>query len=115
MIKLWTKTTEVEIDEQTIEALQSKWPSRDVQVELKRMHLWLLRYPVRRPATIWRFVDNWLKKAPAVIRPPTIVYAWWATDERTINQGAALGLEPRPGESMVQFKDRVGDKLKRSA
>ena len=112
MIRLWNEKGEVEIEDQTISALQAKWPSRDVSHQLLLAHLWLLRHPARRPANIWRFVDNWLKKAPAVKRPPVLVNAWWATDERTINQGAAVGIQPRPGESMASFKDRVADKMR---
>lgn len=105
----------LEITPDVIAALQAKWKTRDVPEEILKMHLWLLRYPKRRPKRMWVFVDNWLKAAPAVKLPPTVVNSWWTTDERTINQGAAIGLAPRPGESMAQFKDRVADKMRKSA
>lgn len=101
-------------DPQMISALQSKWATRDVMAELLRARLWLLRYPARRPANLWRFVDNWLKKAPAVVRPQTVVNAWWTSDERTIQQGHALGLSARPGESMAQFRERLSERIRGS-
>ena len=112
---LQTKAGLVELSTDTISALQSKWPSRDVPAELARMHLWLLRYPKRRPANVWRFVDAWLKKAPEVRRPPPVVNAWWTTDERTLNQGRAIGVEPRPGETMAEFKERLANRMRGAA
>ncbi len=111
---LESRSGPVDLSTDTMSALQIRFPSRDVPSELLKAHLWLLRYPARRPASIWRFIDNWLKKAPAVIRPATVVHAWWATDERTINQGAAVGISARPGESMSDFRNRVSLKLKAS-
>jgi hypothetical protein len=108
---LFNRSGPVELSTDVISALKLRWRTRDVDAELLKMHLYLTRYPKRRPAMIWRFVDNWLRKADAFVRPQTIVAAWWATDERTINQGAALGLSPRPGESMAQFRDRINAKL----
>lgn len=105
----------IELSTETIAALQLRWTTRDVASELAKMHLWLLRYPKRRPASIWRFVDNWLKAAPAVRKPSIVVNAWWSTEERTLNQGAAIGCNPRPGESMAQFRERLGDVMRKSA
>ena len=106
------KNESVELSPETVTALQSKFPTRDVPAELAKMHLWLLRYPKRRPANIWRFVDTWLKRAPEVRKPPTVVNAWWTTEQRTLNQGAAIGIQPRPGETMAEFRDRVADKMR---
>ncbi len=83
-----------------------------MDAELCKMHLWLLRNPKGRPVRMWLFVDKWLNKAPAVKRPPPVVDAWWTTEQRTINQGRALGMEARPGETMAQFKDRVANALR---
>lgn len=107
------KNNEVAFDPQMIAALQSKFRTRDVRGELLKARLWLLRYPARRPVNVWRFVDNWLKRADAVVAPPPVtVVAWWATDERTVQQGHALGLSARPGESMAQFRERVAERIR---
>ncbi len=106
----------VAIDSDTSSALQQRWATRDVPAELLKMHLWLLRYPKRRPQYLYRFIDNWLKRAPPVKAPPTLVVnAWWTTEERTLNQGAAVNCNPRPGESMQQFRERLGNHMKRQA
>ena len=41
--------------------------------------------------------------------------AWWATDRGVLAKGAEVGLSPRPGEEMAQFKQRVVDGLRRAA
>lgn len=109
------RDAEVDVDADHIAALKLKWKTRDVEGELLKARLWLTRYPKRRPANVWRFVDNWLARAPATVKPPTVVNAWWASDERTINQGAAIGLAARPGETMAQYRDRIAAKLKEAA
>ena len=101
-----------ELSTETIAALKSRFPTKGVEKELHAMHLWLLRYPKRRPCNVWRFVDNWLRKSPNVVRPPaTTMFGWWTSDERTINQGHAVGIAARPGESMSQLRDRISAKL----
>ena len=115
MMRLHGRDGEVEVDADMVVALKSKWRTRNVEAELAKMHLYLVRYPTRRPKLIWRFVDNWLKKAPATVRPLTLVDAWWATDERTIQQGHALGLSARAGESMQQFRDRISAAVRAAA
>ncbi len=114
-MELQGRAKNLEITPDITQALQAKWKTRDVAAELLKMHLWLLRYPTRRPVRLWVFIDNWLKASPAVKLPPTVVNSWWTTDERTVNQGAAVGLAPRPGESMASFRDRVADKMRKSA
>ena len=109
------RSGDVDLSTDTIAALKRKYPTRDVDGEIAKMHLWLLRYPKRRPINVWLFVDNWLKRAPAVNRPPPVVNAWWTTDERTVNQGAALGLSPRAGETMANFRDRIAAKMRGAA
>lgn len=110
---MWLSTARgaEEISETTISALQTKWPTKNVRSELDRAHLWLLRNAASRPANVWRFIDNWLRKCPDVRKPqPTIVEAWWTTEARTINYARSLGMEARPGESMEQFRDRIRSK-----
>lgn len=115
-MKLSGKTGEVELSTDTIAALKARFPTKNVERELALAHLWLLKNPSSRPVRMIRFLENWLRKADSVIRPdPVVVAAWWVSDERTLNQGRALGLEPRPGESMPAFRDRINAKLGRAA
>ena len=48
---------------------------------------------------------------------PTLerVVAWWATDGGVLKKGKELGIQPRPGEEMGQFKERVVQGMRRSA
>lgn len=41
--------------------------------------------------------------------------AWWATDGATLKEGERLGLKPRPGESMSQFRDRIREAQAKAA
>jgi hypothetical protein len=111
-MELQGKAGPVELSTDTIAALKVRFPAKHVDSELLRAHLWLLRNTSSRPVNIWRFLDHWFAKAPDVIRPPAVVNAWWATDERTINQGAAIGIQARPGETMAQYRSRVADKMR---
>src|SRR5574343_592023 len=51
------------------------------------------------------------------LQMPTLekVVAWWATDNGVLKKGQELGISPRPGEEMKQFKERVVGQFKRSA
>jgi hypothetical protein len=110
------KDSTLELDDVAIKALRQKFPTKAVDKELGQMYLWLTRYEKRRPSNGWRFIDTWLRKSPNVNRPPPVtVFGWWTSDERTVNQGAALGLSPRPGETMAQFRDRIHVKLSEAA
>lgn len=55
----------VEITEETIQCLQTKYPTKAVADELAKMHLWLLAHPKRRPKGLWRFMDHWLSPSRA--------------------------------------------------
>ena len=114
-MELQGATTTTVITDDLIAALQQRHKTKDVRSEVLKMHLYLTRYPKRRPVMIWRFVDNWLKRSPATVRPLTVVNAWWTTDERTINQGAALGVNARPGETMAQLRDRISKAMQAAA
>jgi hypothetical protein len=107
---LFSKGTEIDINEQIILSLRAKWPTKPVENELHLMYLFLVRRPASRPVNIWRFIDNWLKKSPDIVRPLPNVGFWWTTDERTLNYGRGIGLEPRPGETMSAFRDRINAK-----
>jgi len=110
--RLKTTGADIGIDDVLLAGLKRRYPTKDVEGELSTMALWLERYPKRRPVNGWRFVDNWLTRAPAVVKPPPVMHAWWTTDERTINQGAAVGLAPRAGETMATFRDRIAAKMR---
>ena len=107
LVILESKSGPINLSADTVKALQVRFPTRNVTDELLKAHLWLERYPKRRPVSIWRFLDNWHDKAPATVRPPTVVHAWWATPERTVQQGFALGLQARPGESLAEPEPRA--------
>ncbi len=111
-MELHGKVGPIDISEQTISALQVKFPTKSVEPELLKAGLWLLRNTSSRPANIWRFLDHWFAKAPDVVRPPPVMVAWWTTDDRTINQGAAVGCFARPGESMAAYRTRIADKMR---
>lgn len=36
---------------------------------------------------------------------------WWSTDQTVLAKGREIGVEPRPGESMGQFKGRLSEKV----
>jgi len=45
---------------------------------------------------------------PIVRNPPkAAVKSWYASESATIAKGKELGLEPRPGEEMDQYRDRI--------
>ncbi len=102
-----------EITDQLMASLTRLWPTKDLSTELAKMHLWLERNPKARPAHPYRFIDNWLKKADDMIAPQPKVAAWWATEQRTLNQGAALGLTARPGEGIAEYRERINERLRK--
>ena len=63
MATLAGRDKEVVISAETIMALEAKYPTMIVGVELAKMHLWLLNNPSRRPVKVLRFVESWLKRA----------------------------------------------------
>jgi hypothetical protein len=106
-----TKSGPLELSESLIAALCVKWPTKQVDRELSLMLLYLERRKAMRPVNGWRFIDNWLKKSPDVVAPLPRVAAWWATEQRTLNQGAGLGMTPRPGESIHEYRERIRMKM----
>ena len=112
MITLKSKNGVVELNDVTIRALKAVWKTKDVDLELNRMILWLEAHPNRRPAYFWTFVKNWMRKAPDVIPPPMPVGAgWWRAADATLETGNALGLPPRPGEEMSAYRERIAAKI----
>jgi hypothetical protein len=111
---LTLRTGPYELSPDAIAALQQKYPCKAVERELGLMLIWLLRNPGNRPKSFWRFCDHWMDKADDFVKPQPKVAAWWSTDERTINQGLALGLSARPGEPMAAFRDRISTAMGRA-
>jgi hypothetical protein len=46
---------------------------------------------------------------------PQRAVAWWATDDGVMKKAAEVGIRPRAGESMPEFKARVVDGVRRAA
>jgi hypothetical protein len=77
------------------------WPA-----ELAKMHLWLARNPSRRPASPYRFVDNWCKKVKFVPVKLRIVEGRMSEQE-LLALGTKLGIKAYPGESWTAFAGRI--------
>lgn len=60
-MQLAGRSDEIDISETTIAALKLAWPRKDIDVELAKMHLWLLGVTkARRPVYMLRFIKGWL-------------------------------------------------------
>ena len=104
---LHSKMGPIELSADTIAALQTRYPTKDVARELQLAHLWLLEHERRRPKRIYAFLRNWLARSPDVRRPAPINSAWWTTPEATMRQGEAMGVAPVPSLFMVNSSFRV--------
>lgn len=107
-MKLLAKHGPVELSPEALRGLAVKWPGVNVEDQLALMALWLERHEKRRPVSIWRFIDAWLRKvAPKkpVLEP--IERAWWTTPEKTLAYGKHVGVEPRRGEEMNNYRERL--------
>lgn len=102
-----------ELSDEVINGLELRYPNANVRNELSLMALWLAKNPASRPKRLVRFCENWLKKASPKLRAvPKIVPQWWQSDEGTMAQARILNMQPRPGEEMRQFRDRLMAKMK---
>lgn len=63
------------------------------------------------PAT-WLNAQRWEDE---IEMPEVKAVAWWATDKGVLDMGQKLGISPRPGEELPQFKQRVVEKFKAAA
>lgn len=106
-----TKRGPVEVDQQAIDALKKVWPTKDVDVELNKALIWLLRFPKREPVYFWTFVRNWMRKSKDVIKPAPKLAMWWKSDAETLEVGKAVNVLPRAGEEMPQYRKRIADAL----
>jgi len=98
--------SEIDMTPDLIEGLKLRHPQIDVQAELYKIHLWLTRYPARRPKMLFRFIDNWCKKVK--IKPVKIhLVNGKMTESEILALGKQKGMEPRPGESYEKFLQRL--------
>lgn len=105
-----------ELSEEVIAGLGLRYPNTNVRNELALMALWLAKNPASRPKRPMRFVENWLRKAsPKLKAVPKIVPMWWQSDEGTMAQARLLGIEPKRGEEMRAFKERLMKVMKEAA
>lgn len=54
----------------------------------------------------WRFDDEIEMPAPKNIEP-----AWWTSDAGVMAKGREIGVFPRPGEDMYQYKGRISARI----
>jgi hypothetical protein len=137
-MKVYAKDGEFELDPELVRSLIATYPACNVRRELERMHLWTLKNPSRRWDLPLRGIESWLRKATRQAlekkvakkstREAEVAYAsgvrtfkpvteaWWTSDNGVLARGRQLGLDPRRGESMSNFKTRVAeaDKMARA-
>ena len=69
---------------------------------------------IPHPAT-WLNGERWEDEIEAVEVIPQKAVAWWASDEGVMTKGRELGIFPRGGEGMSQYKARVVDAARKAA
>lgn len=103
-----TKSGAVELPEAAVAGLRVKYRGVPVDDQLALMALWLEQHPTKRPANVWRFVDNWLRKVQPKKAPMVDVEkGWWATDSKTLDYGVHVNIMPRMGETMSDYRERL--------
>ena len=63
----------------------------------------------------WLYQERWEDEIEAVEAIPQKVVAWWANDEGVMAKGRELGIFPRGGEGMAQYKARVVEAARKAA
>jgi hypothetical protein len=61
-------------------------------------------------ARTWLYQDRWTDEIE-LPKPKTIEPAWWTTDAGIMAKGRDIGVFPRPGEDMYQYKGRLIDRI----
>ena len=56
----------------------------------------------------WRFDDE-IEPVKSNVQQ----IAWWSSESGCVAKGRELGLDPRPGEGMAQFKGRINETITR--
>ncbi len=105
-MKISTSTGEFEITETLIKAWRANWPAVDVELELARMHLWLMKNAARRPVRPIRFIETWFKRCKPKMVNLTVVDGK-VSERELMMQGKAKGVHARPGETYAEFERRV--------
>lgn len=63
----------------------------------------------------WLCQERWEDEIEAVEVIPQKAVAWWASDEGVMTKGRELGIFPRGGEGMSQYKARVVEAARKAA
>lgn len=128
-MKVYAQEGEFELDPELVRSLCSTYPAVNVRRELERMHLWTLKNPSRRWTNPLRGIEAWLKRTQATVlkaketerqwrksqesaylrgvKTTGVSTAWWSSDEATLEYGRKKGVNPRPGESMPDYRARL--------
>ena len=59
-----------------------------------------------------RYFDE-LELTPKVVKKPAL--PWYSTEQMTMDKARELGMTPRPGEDMGQFRARIAQKIAEAA
>lgn len=105
-MKLPTRDSEFELDDDMIEALSVRYPAIDVREESLKLYWWLMRKPSSRPVNMPRFVENWMKKA----KPKTVklqLVSGKMTPMEIEALGRKLGIPARAGEDYGPYLRRL--------
>lgn len=62
--------------------------------------------------TRWLTEGRWEDEIQATRHEVT---AWWSTQDATLRKGSEIGLAPRPGEEMPQYRERITAALRARA
>lgn len=84
----------------------------------KHLSLWeregRMKSKILNPANFLRG-RRWEDELDGFDEIPQTAIAWWTTDEGVMKKGRELGIHPRGGEPMAQYKARVIEASRKSA
>ena len=63
----------------------------------------------------WLHQERWEDELDLSEQIPEKAVAWWATEQGVMAKGRELGVNPRAGESLVDYKQRVVEGARRAA
>ena len=128
-MKVYAQDGEFELTPELVRALVATYPSVNVRRELERMYLWTLKNAARRWTNPVRGIEAWLKREARKIaarkeserqqvKRTEVSYLkgvptkssdppWWATDEGTLTYGRQKGVNPKLGETMANYRQRL--------
>jgi hypothetical protein len=105
-MQIYTYAGVIELSTDTVNALKTKFRGVNVDEELAKLHLWLLKNPSRRPKRYIRFIESWLSRSPRK-EMPRVVSSWWTTEHGTMEQAQRCGVMPRAGEDWPRLRERI--------